>query len=118
MVSITPILKYEQTSALTSSTYTLLLEYMSNPEKTSRIQELGITVDSTGLAYAQYRLIVDGDTKIDDEKLNSSSYPLVFKFDGELIMRGKNERYLRLYVKSDGSNPVATSAWITGVEEG
>lgn len=111
-----PLIEFESKGSITSSTYTQLINWKPNPNKITKILEIALAVDSTGLSAAQFKININNEDKILDKYLNSTT-PIILKFNGLWEFKDAEDPGIKIYVKSDGSTSVLATVWITGVEE-
>lgn len=111
-----PILKANYVST-SSEDYEELVSYKPDPNITAYIRSIRLYVEAVTaatLTIFQFKIDVNGVSKIKDEAIVNAS--TVFDFGGDLKLVGDRDKGITVYIKTDGSDTVRALGTITGVK--
>lgn len=97
------------------SSWQKLLEFQPDPNTKVYISSIVIDFNDASTFDAYIRIIINGIPYIIEyDPINTQTK---LSFGGDLVLFGKTDKPIIIYVKSDGTNTLVATAIITGVQE-
>jgi len=97
----------------TEDSWQKLLEFQPDPKTKCYIRDITIDFNDASTFDAYIRVIINGEPYI--TKYNPIHTQTKLSFGGDLVLTGKIDKPIIIYVKSDGTNSLVATAIITGV---
>mgnify|MGYP001105172091 CR=1 FL=1 len=98
----------------TENSWQKLLEFQPDPNKKCYIRDITIDFNDASTFDAYIRVVINGVPIL--KEYNPINTQTKLSFGGDLVLTGKTDKPIIIYVKSDGINTLVATAIITGIQ--